>query len=111
VISSLIQSVTGILQYFDLIPSLNNNFKITGTFNNPGPLGIYLSIGFSVFMLYCIEKWKTLKSIPKLICFLSGIILISGIILCNYNISLFNNYSVVSDLHKKNSFNTFGKQI
>lgn len=83
VISSLIQSVTGILQYFDLIPSLNNNFKITGTFNNPGPLGIYLSIGFPVFLLYCIEKWKTLKSIPKFICFLSGIILISGIILCN----------------------------
>lgn len=60
-ISIQLQAIIGILQYFDFFNSLNPNFKATGSFNNPGPFGIFLSIGGSVVLYYFFERWVYIK--------------------------------------------------
>lgn len=40
---TIIQIVIAVLQWFELMPSYNYNFKFTGFFFNPGPFAIYLS--------------------------------------------------------------------
>jgi len=42
----LVQSIWGLLQLYDFLPSFNSNFKITGTFFNPAPYAMYLAVIF-----------------------------------------------------------------
>jgi O-antigen polymerase len=84
--ASLVQSIWGLLQLYGYLPSLNANFKITGTFYNPAPYALYLSVilplavilsfGNSVslplFLSYFRYKW--INSIIKFISEHYGII-------------------------------------
>ncbi len=80
-LSIILQSIIGILQYFNYIHSLNPNFKVTGSFNNPGPFGIFLSIGLVTVLWYIYEKWKSFKKGYRLLFSLCTVIIMAGIIL------------------------------
>ena len=45
------ESVVGLLQTFDILPSVNNIFKMTGPFKNPGPFGGFVAVGLAIYML------------------------------------------------------------
>jgi hypothetical protein len=45
------ESVVGLLQTFDILPSVNNMFKMTGTFKNPGPFGGFVAVGLAIVIV------------------------------------------------------------
>jgi O-antigen polymerase len=47
-ISCLGQAIIGILQNYSLFKSTNPNFRITGTFGNPGPYAYFLAVAFPI---------------------------------------------------------------
>lgn len=57
IISAIIQALYGIGQQCGFFISNHSYFSITGSFNNPGPFGGYLSIGF-VLSFLLIFSWK-----------------------------------------------------
>lgn len=72
----LVECIYGFFQYFKIFKSFNDNFSITGTFNNPGPYGIWLAINLplSVVNLYTI-KYKPIKYL-SIICIFSSVFMI-----------------------------------
>lgn len=61
-LSGWLQSVIGILQYFDLFSHTNIEFKATGCFKNPGPWGGYIAISLAAILcLLLMEKSKLRK--------------------------------------------------
>jgi O-antigen ligase len=46
ILTGLGQAIWGLLQFYGILPSFNNNFKITGTFWNPAPYALYLAVIF-----------------------------------------------------------------
>lgn len=56
ILSVIIEAIWGMMQLYDFLPSYNKNFKITGSFFNPGPYGGYIAIIFpmslSFFLIY-----------------------------------------------------------
>jgi tetratricopeptide (TPR) repeat protein len=55
-LSGLSQAIIGILQLYEILPNRNLLFKITGSFFNPTPYALYLSIVFPValhFTFFC----------------------------------------------------------
>lgn len=55
-IGGTIQAIIGIFQYADLLGSNNLNFKITGSFFNPGHYGGFLALSFIVGIFIWREK-------------------------------------------------------
>ena len=45
------ESVVGLLQTFDILPSVNNIFKMTGPFKNPGPFGGFVAVGLALVIV------------------------------------------------------------
>jgi len=46
ILTGLVQTIWGLMQLYDFTPSLHSSFKITGTFYNPAPYALYLSVVF-----------------------------------------------------------------
>jgi len=46
ILTGLGQAIWGLLQFYDVLPNFNGNFKITGTFYNPAPYSLYLAVIF-----------------------------------------------------------------
>ncbi|HEY9123373.1 MAG TPA: O-antigen ligase family protein, partial [Bacteroidales bacterium] len=44
IVTGLVQAIWGMMQLYGFLPSFNSNFKITGTFFNPAPYAMYLSL-------------------------------------------------------------------
>lgn len=61
VVFGLIQAVWGLLQLYGITKSFNSSFKITGTFNNPAPYALYLSIIFPL----ALERYLQIRQIVK----------------------------------------------
>lgn len=61
---TLAQVGIAILQWYDLLPSFNNYFKITGIFFNPGPFAIYLA-ALMVFALavFFYSEFKIVRTV------------------------------------------------
>jgi len=47
-LSGLFQAIYGLLQLYSVFPSLNSDFKITGSFANPAPFAMYLASIFPI---------------------------------------------------------------
>lgn len=47
----VVESAIGLLQTFDLVPSGNETFRMTGTFKNPGPFGGFVAIGLAIVIV------------------------------------------------------------
>ncbi len=66
-IVGLIQSIYGVFQILGVFPSMNLNYKLTGSFFNPGPYAGYLSILFPfVLGLYLFKDLLTQNSVIKI---------------------------------------------
>ena len=55
------ESVTGILQLLGHCESSNYLYILTGSFNNPGPYGGFLTVCISLFAAYAIQKQEKYK--------------------------------------------------
>lgn len=66
VLSGVIQSVIAVLQKLYVIDSYNIFFDVTGTFNNPGRLGGYVAIAFTVAVFLLNAAIKN-KSYPEIL--------------------------------------------
>lgn len=79
-ISAIIESSLVIYQWFNLIILKNFNYRLLGSFNNPGVLAIYLGSAFVFSLsLYCSSTEASIKD--KLIKNLSGIYILLAIII------------------------------
>ena len=47
-IMSSLQALIGLLQFYGLLPSLNELFVITGTFQNPAPFALFIAVCFPI---------------------------------------------------------------
>lgn len=66
VLGCIIQSLYGLIQLYGFYPSNNENFLITGSFLNPGPLAGYILYGFCVSIgLYLFKDSITNKASLK----------------------------------------------
>lgn len=70
------QAILGLLQLYGYQQSLHTGYKMTGSFHNPGPYGIYIAAIF-VFALgnYLYGKNQTLKNIAAFACVLCVLVL------------------------------------
>lgn len=70
------QVLLGLLQLYGFTNSFHTGFKMTGSFHNPGPFGIYVGIIF-VFSLgyYLFSTSETIKNIAAGFCLLSMLVL------------------------------------
>jgi O-antigen polymerase len=70
------QVLLGLLQLYGFTNSFHSGFKMTGSFHNPGPFGIYVGILF-VFSLgyYLFSTSETIKNIAASFCLLSMLVL------------------------------------
>lgn len=61
-LSGLIQSFMGLLQSYRLLPSLGENFSVSGCFYNPGPYGGYLALAVTAGVCILVQMkrniWK-----------------------------------------------------
>ncbi|MBN1118636.1 MAG: O-antigen ligase family protein [Bacteroidales bacterium] len=65
-LTGFIQAVYGLLQLYGILPSLNSDFKITGSFLNPAPYAFYLSSILPIALtitLFSIKNEKYSKAI------------------------------------------------
>ncbi len=73
IVGGIIQAVYGNLQLLGFYNSFNANFKMTGTFFNPGPYAGYLAaifpmaLGIYLFKNKLAEELPVLQSMPKLL--------------------------------------------
>lgn len=79
VLSGILQSAVAILQKLYLIDANNSFFDVTGTFSNPGVLGGYLAVAFTV-SAHLLRKAAKNKSRIRML-FLCIALLITGIAL------------------------------
>jgi O-antigen polymerase len=70
------QVILGLLQLYGYQESLHSGFKMTGSFHNPGPFGIYVAAIF-VFALghYLFTKNSVLKNIASVVCLVCILVL------------------------------------
>lgn len=62
IFTCFIQSLIGILQYFDVLSGKNEFFKLLGSFSTPNFFGVYLGFGFAIltWYLFIIKIKKTI---------------------------------------------------
>lgn len=77
-IIGVLQAIYGFLQYFDILPSNNDYFPITGSFDNPAGFAAVLSLIFPVGIYWLFHAKKLEKF--AVLCLVS--LLIVSIILC-----------------------------
>lgn len=54
-----IEAIVGLLQLYNIVPSNNPYFNITGTFHNPAPYSLFLAISFTyAFSVYALDVFK-----------------------------------------------------
>ena len=58
ILSASLQAVVALLQKVGCLSSLHPLFDVTGTFNNPGPLGGYLAVGLVVAVLLYASSFR-----------------------------------------------------
>lgn len=56
VLACLLQSLVGLLQYFEIIKGRNEFFKLLGSFSSPNFLGAFLGFGFLIMVWYLFVK-------------------------------------------------------
>lgn len=69
----IIESITGLLQVYELMPSNSIYFRITGTFYNPAPYALLLAVIFSFSVAICVfhqHFYKLIKYLSYITCFL-----------------------------------------
>ena len=66
VYTAIIQTLIGILQYVNILPSLNDSFIITGTFSNPAPFSGYLAVLLPVVLGNLPDKEYHLRKVKFL---------------------------------------------
>lgn len=59
--TGVIEASWGMLQLHDFLPSYNRNFKITGSFFNPGPYGGYLAVILPMSLSFWLNYRKKIK--------------------------------------------------
>ena len=62
-LSGLFQAVYGLLQQYGYYPSNHGSFKITGSFFNPAPYALYLSVVFPLALGTILYTFKEIKDI------------------------------------------------
>lgn len=72
----IIQSSLGVLQYFEILKSVNPYFKITGSFKSPNHLGVLLSLG----LLSLCWIWIYKKGLPVWQKILA--LMVAGLLVC-----------------------------
>ncbi|WP_379925380.1 alpha/beta hydrolase-fold protein [Mariniflexile jejuense] len=82
IFTCLIQSLIGILQYFDVLNGKNDFFKLLGSFRTPNFFGVYLGFGFIILIWYLFII-KTKKNILFVLCFFGILLFTILIILSN----------------------------
>lgn len=75
ILSGCVQSFITFFQYFGMVTSRNGLFPVTGTFDNPGPLGGYLSLCLIISTLLLTGVLKQ-KQYPKVLLYFSAVALI-----------------------------------
>jgi O-antigen polymerase len=76
IVIGIAQVLFGILQLYGFMHSFHTGFKMTGSFHNPGPFGIYVGVIF-VFCLgyYLFSTSETIRNIAAGFCLLSMLVL------------------------------------
>ena len=77
-----IEIVSGMLQLFGIRDSNNSLYTLTGTFQNPGPYGGFLSVCISLIIAFCIRnrilyKYKQVNGHSVLMWVMAGIALLA----------------------------------
>jgi len=76
VVTGLVEAVWGLLQLYGFTPSLHQSFRITGSFYNPAPYALYLSVIFplalGVFLNLEVKKRDAFLCIGKLKGWIAG---------------------------------------
>jgi len=65
---TVFEALKGILQIVGIISSNNSLFACTGSFDNPGPYGGFLAVGFSISVFWLLEKGKALSWASVILC-------------------------------------------
>ena len=86
IITGFVEIIWGFLQLYDFVPSLHSQFKITGSFFNPGPYSGYLAVVFPLSLYYWIRLKKDAensnrKYISGIMKWMSAIVCISTILI------------------------------
>ena len=55
ILTGLIEAIWGLSQLYGLIPSPNNQFRLTGSFSNPGPFACYIAIILPMAFYYTLR--------------------------------------------------------
>lgn len=80
IITAIIESLWGMLQLYGLANSYNPNFKITGSFFNPGPFGGYLSIIFPISLSHIFIHLKKNAKFSKFIIIITFISIVISVL-------------------------------
>ncbi len=99
IISGTLQSVIAILQSINKIHGNNDFFQITGTFQNPGPLGGFLGLSF-IFTIKCFLDKK--KDKRKFLLFIPLILMGYGLLLSDSRSAWIATFSVSNYILYKN---------
>jgi len=75
---ALIESAIGLLQIYGMIPTNNPYFRITGTFNNPAPYALMLSVAFAYALASCFFNWHIHRYV-KYVSYLTSFLIINVI--------------------------------
>ena len=82
IIGGLIQAVIVFAQYCGIINTQNWDFRITGSFANPGHLAVYLSGSIVSAIILFKQSYKTAKKSSKILLLIIIIILFTVLCLC-----------------------------
>ena len=66
ILSGLVETIWGMMQLYDFLPSQHSLFKITGTFFNPGPYAGYLAIIFPLALYWFLKNHKQQSTITAI---------------------------------------------
>jgi O-antigen ligase len=78
IFSVLIQVLIGLFQLYGILPSYNNNFRITGTTSNPAMFSLYLTVLFPIILSWYLFHDTTGKYIKRIktVAFLTLIVIV-----------------------------------
>ncbi len=65
---TVFEALKGILQIIGVVSSNNMLFACTGSFDNPGPYGGFLAVGFLVSVFWLLKKGKALSWVSVILC-------------------------------------------
>jgi O-antigen ligase len=111
VLSGFIQSIIAVLQKFYIIDSYSIFFDVTGSFNNPGRLGGYVAVAFTVAIFFLNVAVKN-KSYPAILflsistLFLFAAVILSDSraafvgVLCGISVYLYPKFRFAYNKHK-----------